>query len=51
MSKLIVILNDGAEYAPKSIWFHRVLFWNYAVFDGGLMHVSVNNIKRIEYRP
>lgn len=46
-----VTLWSGATYKPKVIYFHRHLFWNFAVFDGGLMHVPVTLIKKIEYEP
>ena len=49
--KIKVILWSGAEYTPSEIYFHRFLFWNFAVIDNGSMQVSVNDIKKIEACP
>lgn len=43
-----VTLQDGTIYAPKIIFFHRILFWDYAVFDGGLIMIRSSKIYKIE---
>ena len=45
-----VIFWSGAVYTPREIFFHRFLFWNFAVFDNGRMHVNVNTIQKIVVR-
>jgi hypothetical protein len=43
-----VTLQDGAVYTPKVVFFHTILFRDYAVFDGGLMVIRANKIYKIE---
>lgn len=43
-----VTLRNGAVYFPKVIYFHKVLFIDYAVFDGGLMMIRSSDIYKIE---
>lgn len=43
-----VTLQDGTVYCPKIIFFHKVLFIDYAVFDGGFMMIRSSDIYKIE---
>jgi len=43
-----VTLQDGTVYSPKVVYFHKILFLDYAVFDGGLMVIRSSKIYKIE---
>jgi len=43
-----VTLQDGTVYVPKIVFFHKILFRTYAIFDGGLMVIPSSEIYKIE---
>jgi len=42
-----VVLWDGAEYTPEKVYFHKVLFWTFVVFDNGSVMVESKYVKKI----
>jgi hypothetical protein len=46
--KMKVTLQNGTVYLPKVIFFHKVWFIDYVVFDGGLMMIRSSDIYKIE---